>query len=123
MFNLVLTYEQQSRLFQAEELHEQVIEISKLKLQDDHPNTLASMEKLATIYRTLGRSDEAEELEIKLLKIRKEKLGANHPDAISSMASLAWTQGRIEEAKGLEMQAAELRRRAGQHGWPNKDDT
>ncbi|CAH0054110.1 unnamed protein product [Clonostachys solani] len=40
-----------SRWEEAEKLEVQVIEISKMKLREDYPNTLRSMANLALIYR------------------------------------------------------------------------
>jgi hypothetical protein len=57
-----------------------VIEISKTKLGEDHPETLTSMANLASTYRDQGRWEEAEKLEVQVMETRNTKLGEDHPD-------------------------------------------
>ena len=77
----------------AEELDLKVMEASfKLRvLGREHPNTLASMANLASIYRNQGRWLETEILEVRVMKTRKRVLGQAHPDTLTSMSTIAST--------------------------------
>ncbi len=71
-----------------------------------HPETLTSMNNLASTYRNQGRLKEAEELQAKEWDICKRTLGAEHPNTLTSMNNLAdtyWNQGRLKEAEELEV--------------------
>ena len=74
------TYREQGRLNEAEQLEIQVIEMTKKLLGAEHPDTLTSMENLASTYRRQGRLNEAEHLEIQVMDMTKNLLGAEHPD-------------------------------------------
>jgi hypothetical protein len=50
MGNLALTYWNQGRWKEAEELQVQVMQMSKRMLTDKHPDTLTSMANLAATY-------------------------------------------------------------------------
>jgi len=85
----------------------QVLTERRIKLGEDHPDTLSSMASLAATYRNQGRWAEAEALQMQVMTIRKTKLGENHSDTLSSMANLAATyrkQGRWSEAEVLQVQ-------------------
>jgi len=62
MANLALTYTDQGRWKEAEELGVQVLETKKRVIGPEHPSTLTSMANLASTYRNQGRWKEAEEL-------------------------------------------------------------
>ncbi|KAJ5503479.1 hypothetical protein N7463_006353 [Penicillium fimorum] len=103
----------EGRWDEAEQLEVQVVETSKTKLGEDHPDTLSSMANLALTYKNQGRWDEAEQLQIQVMETRKTKLGEDHPDTLSSMANLAstfWNQGRWDEAEKLQIQVMETRK-------------
>ncbi|KAI2863719.1 hypothetical protein CBS13152_11227 [Aspergillus niger] len=88
----------------AEQLQVQVMETRKIKLGEDHPNTLTSMANLASTYRNQGRWEKAEQLEVQVMEMRKIKLGEDHPGTLASMANLAltfWNQGQWERAEQL----------------------
>ena len=55
MINLALTYKNQGRWKEAEELFVQVMETSLRVLGQEHPDTLNSMANLASTYRNQGR--------------------------------------------------------------------
>ena len=54
--------------------------MTKKLLGAEHPDTLTSMENLASTYRRQGRLNEAEHLEIQVMDMTKNLLGAEHPD-------------------------------------------
>jgi serine/threonine protein kinase/tetratricopeptide (TPR) repeat protein len=55
----------------------------------DHPDTLQSMNDLATSYRALGRITDALKLSEETLTLRKAKLGPDHADTLISMGNVA----------------------------------
>jgi tetratricopeptide (TPR) repeat protein len=70
----------------------------------DHPDTLATANKLANIYHSLGRYAEALKLHEETLARRRIKLGPDHPDTLRSMDNLASCYralGRYTEALKL----------------------
>jgi tetratricopeptide (TPR) repeat protein len=94
----------------AKEMGQIALEARKATLGMEHPDTLNSMNNLASTYRDQGRWKEAEELEVQVIETRKRVFGAEHPDTLTSMANLASTyqdQGRWKEAEELEVQVIE----------------
>jgi len=105
MGNLALTYSNQGRWKEAEELDVQVMEMRKMIMGPEHPDTLTSMHSLASTYRNQGRWKEAEELDVQVMEASLRVLGPEHPDTLTSMANLAYiyrAQGRQKEAEMLE---------------------
>ncbi|ESU10201.1 hypothetical protein FGSG_12516 [Fusarium graminearum PH-1] len=114
MNNLALTFLDQGRWKEAEELEVGVIEMRKRVLGEEHPDTLISMGNLASIFRNQGRWKEAEELQVGVMEIMKRVLGEEHPDTLISMNNLALTfldQGRWKEAEELEVGVIEIKKR------------
>ena len=93
----------------------QVTETHKRVLGLEHPDTLISMDNLASTYcQQRGRVKEAEELIIQLLNTSKSLLGAEHPDTltrINNLASIYWAQGRWSEAEELQTGVMETSKR------------
>ena len=80
----------------------EVLEGRKLKVGEDHPDTLESKNDLAVLYREQGGYDESEPLLIQAFEGRRLKLGDTHPHTLQSLNNLidlyeAW--GKPEEAK------------------------
>jgi tetratricopeptide (TPR) repeat protein len=76
----------------------------KVKLGDDHPHTISTMNNLANLYSDQGKYEAAEPLYVKCLEKMKVKLGDDHPNTIASMGNLAnlyKDQGRYEAAESL----------------------
>ncbi len=59
------------------------------RLGPDHPDTLASMNNLAGVYRLTHQLDRALPLFVETLALQKSKLGPDHPDTLQSMNDLA----------------------------------
>ena len=98
----------------AEQLEVQVMDMRKMLLGAEHPDTLISMANLATIYRYRGRWDEAEKLDVQVMDMTKKLLGAEHPQTLTSMANLAstyWNQGRQIEAEQLDVRVMDMRKK------------
>jgi hypothetical protein len=86
--NLALTYRNQGRWEEAEALDVQVMETSKTKLGDSHPDTLSSMNNLAFTWKSQRRDAEAIELMKECVRLRSHALGTAHPHYISSFGTL-----------------------------------
>src|SRR5260370_19930011 len=78
-------YRAVGKLAKALPLYEQTLAKLKVKLGDDHPDTLHSMNNLATAYRADGQLAKALPLYEQTLARRKAKLGDDHPDTLRSM--------------------------------------
>src|SRR5579859_4617255 len=80
----------------------------------EHPDTLTSMNNLASTYWSLGRLKKAAALQEEVLGKRRRILGAEHPDTLTSMGDLGLTyraQGRTGEAAALQEEVLEKSRR------------
>ena len=80
----------------------------------EHPDTLASRNKLASVLGGLGRLEEAEAENRAVLEIRTRVLGAEHPDTLTSRSNLAFVLrelGRLEEAEAENRAVLEIRTR------------
>ena len=78
-------------------------------LGQQHPDTLESACKLASILTDQGKYDEAESLYQRALAGREATLGVGHPDtvdALNSLANLLRATGRRKEAAQLQGVAA-----------------
>ncbi|QRV95350.1 kinesin light chain [Ceratobasidium sp. AG-Ba] len=107
-------YKQNGLWKEEEGLLKQVLEVMRRELGETHPDTLTSMNNLASTYSNQGRWDEAEALHVQVLEVRRRELGERHPNTLTSMNNLASTysnQGRWDEAEALEVQVLEVRRR------------
>jgi len=70
----------------------------------EHPDTTASLNKLALLYQALGRYNEAEPLQRRTLAIREKVLGPDHLStaiSLNNLAKLYRVQGRYGEAETL----------------------
>ena len=80
------------------------METSKRVLVEEHPDTLASMNNLASTYGNQGRWKEAEELEVQVMETSLRVLGAEHPDTLATMNNLAFTlKGRGQDAESIKL--------------------
>src|SRR5262249_3823816 len=69
--------------------YERALELRRGQLGPDHPDTLTSMNNLATAYEDAGQLDKALPLYEQTLAKQKEKLGPDHPYTLTSMNNLA----------------------------------
>jgi len=98
----------------AHPLMERSFEIRRRLLGPKHPETLTSMEDVASVAFGEGRYAEAERSDREVLGLRREILGPRHPDTLSSMSSLASSlsrQGHYSEAEKLDRETLDMRRR------------
>ena len=103
---------------QARPLLEEAIEINRSVLGEDHPDTLFTMNDLATLHYRESRLDLAESMHSDTLSRRRRVLGDDHPRTLASMNNLAavyWDLRRHDEAEKLYSEAlAVMRRQYGQ---------
>ncbi len=108
-------YFQSGSYDKAEPLYKLALSIRERTLGPDHPDTAASLNDLAGLYRTTERYDEAEPLYKRALTIREKALGLDHPDAAASfnyLAGLYDATGRYDEAEPLYKRALTIREKA-----------
>ena len=77
------------------------------------PETLTSLNNLASLYRAQGRHGEAEALYREALQMSRQVLGPRHPNTLLSLDNLAFfyhDQGRYGEAEPLFREALQRRR-------------
>ncbi|KAF2186641.1 kinesin light chain [Zopfia rhizophila CBS 207.26] len=102
------------RYGESEELLVQVMETRKRVLGDEHPDTLTTMDKLASTILNQGRWKEAEELFLQVMETRKRMLEEEHEATLSIMNNVAttyWHQGRLKEAEQLHLHVKNVRLR------------
>ncbi|KAJ6002314.1 hypothetical protein N7499_001820 [Penicillium canescens] len=88
MANLALTFWDQDRWEEAEQLEVQVIETRKIKLGEDHPSTLRSMANLAFTWESIGQHAKAIDLLRTYVVKQQRVLGLAHPDTVSNNNTL-----------------------------------
>ena len=71
MANIAVTYCNQGKWIEAEQLEVQVMDMRKKLLGAEHPDTLTSMANLTVIYQNQGWFNEAEQLDVEVIDIRK----------------------------------------------------
>lgn len=104
----------QGRFKISEEKVQKNVDIRKLYLGSEDPDTLYSLGILASAYSGQGKWREAEKLNLQVLEKRNRVFGAEHPDTLKTMNNLALTyrnQGRLEKAEILNLQVLEIRNR------------
>jgi tetratricopeptide (TPR) repeat protein len=83
-------------------------------LGPEHPDTLNSMNNLASDYFSEGKYSQAEALHGETLEIKRRVLGPEHPITLVSMRNLAMAykaQGKYAQAEALIDQTLQMRRR------------
>ena len=98
----------------AEAHHQRAIELRRESAGAEAPDTLSSMNDLASAYWRQGRYGEAEKLYQKALEIQLRVLGQEDPQTLRTMNSLAIVyddQARDEEAEELYAKSLEIQRR------------
>ncbi|MCA1971669.1 MAG: toll/interleukin-1 receptor domain-containing protein [Caenispirillum sp.] len=102
------------RAREAERAYRLAAETQAEHLGPEHPDTLTSMNNLASTLRAQGQHAEARALQQEVLLTRRRVLGVEHPDTLTSLNNLALTvqaQGRHAEAQALQQEVLSARRR------------
>jgi serine/threonine protein kinase len=98
----------------AQSLQQQSMEIRQRVLGPEDPETLQSMNSLATVLAHEGHYAEAEKLDRETLDIRRRVLGPEHPDTLRAMNNLAILtdhEGHYAGAEKLDRETLDIRRR------------
>ena len=98
----------------AKQHNEAALDLRQRILGEEHPDTLTSMNNLASTLRQKGDLQGARELQEKELEICRRILGEEHPDTLISMGNLASTlvmQGDLQGARELEEKVLQSRQR------------
>lgn len=77
-------------------------------LSEEHPDTLRSMNNLATVYQARGKLAQAEPLYTQVLETQRRVLGPAHPDTQTGMNNLALallSQRKYAQAEALLREA------------------
>ena len=94
----------------AVEVFQKALATRKAKLGPDHPDTLDSMDHLATAYQAGDQLAKAVPLFEETLEKTKAKLGPDHPDTLASMNNLAlayYLSGQLAKAVPLYEESLE----------------
>jgi tetratricopeptide (TPR) repeat protein len=97
---------------EAEQMHQQTLELRRKVLGPEHPHTLASMSNFALVLNSQGKYDDAEEMHRRTLGLGERVLGNEHPDTLASLENLAdllRTQGKEGEAEEMYERVQTLR--------------
>jgi|HubBroStandDraft_1064217.scaffolds.fasta_scaffold23771_2 serine/threonine protein kinase/tetratricopeptide (TPR) repeat protein len=98
----------------AESLDQGALEIRRRVLGPEHPDTLGSMNSVASDFSDEGHYAEAEKLDRETLSGRRRVLGPEHPDTLTSMNNLAndlAQEGHYAEAEKVYRETLEIQRR------------
>jgi tetratricopeptide (TPR) repeat protein len=102
MANLALTYRNQGRWKEAEELEVKVMEASLKVLGLEHPSTLTSTANLAHTWKLQGRDEEAIELLKRAEELQKQILGSDYYLTIGSTQTLFEWQMLLKNGRFLQ---------------------
>jgi len=96
----------------AEKLFVQMMQTRKTVLGPDHPNTLTSMNNLASTYLSQGRWTEAEKLNIKWCR-QGRQYRTEHPGTLASMGTWHFPMGIRDDGrrrKSCQLQVMETKK-------------
>ena len=88
MYTMAVTYRGLGLYSLAQPLQERALEIQRRALGPQHPDTLRSMNLLASTLGDAGHDADAEKMSREVLEIRRRVLGSRHPDTLHSMVTL-----------------------------------
>ena len=111
-FEELIQFQQKGDYAAAAKLGEQIAEIERRIFGKEHPYYATSLNRLATLYESLGSYERAEPLYLDAIKIREKVLGKQHPDyatSLNSLAGLYFTMGSYERTEPLYLEAKKIR--------------
>ncbi len=97
-----------SLLEESRKLHEETLRLRRRVLGPAHPNTLFSMNNLATTLLAQRRYAEAQTLFEEVVEIKERSLGRDHPStllSINNLATMLMNFGHLDEARKLYEEA------------------
>jgi eukaryotic-like serine/threonine-protein kinase len=101
---------------------EELVVLNRDGVGEEHPDTLTSMNNLASTLWDQGDLNGARQLQEKVLEVRRRTLGEEHPNTLTSMNNLASTlrdQGDLNGARQLQEKVLEVSRRTLGEEHPN----
>ena len=119
---LDLLADAQGDLAGARKIGEQVLDLLRRVLGEEHPDTLTSMNNMAQTLGSQGDLPGARKIQEQVLGVRRRVLGEEHPDTLTSMNNLALTlgaQGDLPGARKIQEQVLDLLRRVVGEEHPN----
>jgi tetratricopeptide (TPR) repeat protein len=110
----------QGNYAEAERVYRQALEIRRRVLGSVHPDTLATLSNLGSMYQRQRRYALAETYAAQSLAERRRALGSEHPDTIVSVADLALayvSAGKFVQAEPLAREALAFDRKQKAEDW------
>ncbi|MEQ8765272.1 MAG: CHAT domain-containing tetratricopeptide repeat protein [Planctomycetota bacterium] len=101
----------QGRLDLARDEHRRALEVSRRHFGDEHPNTVAALQNLASVAAQLGQPGEAAESLRALLPILERTVGPDHPNVAVAQKNLAdalLETGDVEAARAFAEDALSI---------------
>ncbi|KAH8822492.1 hypothetical protein DL96DRAFT_1684203 [Flagelloscypha sp. PMI_526] len=98
----------------ALKLTQEVLELKKQVLGNEHPDTLMIMSNLAVVQSNLGQHRDSLKLNEEVLEVRKRLLRNEHPGTLTTMSNLALVQsnlGQHRDSLKLNEEVLEARKR------------
>ena len=84
-----LNFYSSEKYAEGDSVAREAVELTESKLGPEHPDTAASLNYLAELYRVMGAHDKALPLYERSLAIREKALGPEHPDTAAGLNNLA----------------------------------
>jgi tetratricopeptide (TPR) repeat protein len=112
LYNLGECFNIQGRYAEAEAICWQTLHLTEEIFGMEHPETLSSMNSLATSLGQQGKYQEAEAINRKTLRLQEKVIGKEHPNTLMSMNNLAESlrrKGQFIEARDINQQTLQLR--------------
>jgi tetratricopeptide (TPR) repeat protein/CHAT domain-containing protein len=103
---------QQGKYTEAIPVAQQLLDIRKRTVGEDHPDYAAALNDLAQLYSSQGQYSDAEPLFKRALAIREKALGPDHPDVAATLnpfGELYFAQGKYAEAEVAFKRALAIR--------------
>jgi tetratricopeptide (TPR) repeat protein len=97
---------------QAEQLLLRALMLREQTVGPDHPETAATLTRLANVARDLGHFEQAEHYYQRALAIQERELGPEHPDIATTLYDMAYhyyVQGKYQQAEPLAQRALAIR--------------
>ncbi|MBI2305846.1 MAG: tetratricopeptide repeat protein [Rhodocyclales bacterium] len=109
LLDQVASYLQHGPALYADAAHwyRRALELDRADLGEEHPNTISSINNLASTLQAQGDLAGAQVLQESALAIQRRVLGEEHPDTLTSINNLAGTlqaQGDLAGARALQEQ-------------------
>jgi tetratricopeptide (TPR) repeat protein len=120
MSDLAGYYLLDGRYAQAEALYRETLEIERLTLGPEHPQTLGTLSGFAGMYQRQSKYPLAETYAAQVLTGQQHTLGPEHPDTMASADDLALayqSQGKFAESEPLAREARDFYQKKQPDDW------